>query len=113
MTTVELIWGWTQFILNVVLIVSSLKIVYDISTYVKHSDRRFKALYIKACKAGENLNNFDVMPKQRKFRRLVAKLIEADPKVENPFTNTPFEWPAEVFEEMLERSKTYRWKLWH
>jgi hypothetical protein len=113
MTTTELLWGWTQFILNVVLIVSSFKIVYDISTYVKHSDRRFKVLYFKVCKAGEKLTVFSRKSRQRKFRRLVVKLIESDPKVENPFMDTPYEWAAEVFQNIKERYNTYHWKLWH
>jgi hypothetical protein len=113
MTTAELTWGGTQFILNVVLIVSSLKIVHDISTYIKHSDRRFKAIYFKVCRAGERLTVFSSKLKQRKFRRLVAQLIELDPEVENPFVGTPYEWAAEEFKNVKEQYNTYHWKLWH
>lgn len=113
MTTAELIWGWTQFILNVVLIVSSFKIVYDISIYVKHSDRRFKALYLKVGEAGVGLSSDSRVSKQRKFRHLVAQLIELEPEIENPFVDTSFEWAAKIFEDIQKRYNTFRWKLWH
>ena len=113
MTAVEVLWGWTEFILNVVLIISSFKVVYDISTYVKNSDRSFRSLYFKVCEAGENLTAFSPKAKQRKFRCLVAALLELDPEVENPFFGTPYDYASEEFQNVKTRYKTYRWKLWH
>lgn len=111
MTTIELIWGWTEFILNAVLIISSFKIVHEISTYVKNSDRRFRSLYFKVCRAGENLTVFSSKAKQRKFKCLVAALLELEPDVKNPFSDTPYEWASEEFENVKKQYKTYHWKL--
>ena len=113
MTTIELIWGWTQFALNIVLILSSFKIVHDIGAYVKTSDKRFKSLYFKVCGAGEKLTVFSPKPKQRKFRHLVAALLELDPEVKNPFSDTQYAWAFEEFENVKKRYGTYGWKLWN
>ena len=90
---IEELWGWTQFILNVVLIVSSFKIVHDLGVYLKTSNLRCKRLYQKICWEGLKLNNrvseldcFVPLHERRRFTKLVIELLALDPKVENPFT---------------------------
>ena len=92
MSTAELIWGWTQFTLNVVLIVSSFKLVHDIGVYLKTSNLRCKRLYQKICWEGLKLNNrmteldcFVPTRERQKFSKLVIELLTLDPKVQNPF----------------------------
>ena len=111
MTTVEALWGWTEFILNIVLILSSLKVVHDISAYVKKSDRRFKSLYFKVCEAGAKLHPYYSRSAHKKFRNLAAKLLKLDPEVDNPFMGTSYEYAYEEFEYVKNQYHTYKWKL--
>ena len=109
MTQVELIWGWTQFILNVVLIFSGLKVVWDISRY---STIRCKRLHMKICKEGMKLQQeyntagcFASRVRVRKFRKLVIKLLVLDPKTNNPFDPTE---AKDVFRDFNDAKKIYK-----
>ena len=109
MTTTELIWGWTQFILNVVLIFSGLKVVWDISRY---STIRCKILYMKVRKAGAKLQQeyikagcFASRVQVHKFQDLVTKLLVLDPKAPNPFDPKNAQY---VFSEYENSRKIYK-----
>jgi hypothetical protein len=111
MTSVEILWGWTEFILNVVLILSSLKIVYDIHNYVKKSDRRFRSLYFKVCEAGAKLHLYSTKSEHKKFQHMAAELLKLNPEVENPFTDTAYEYAYKEFDYVKKHYNTYSWKI--
>jgi hypothetical protein len=109
MTTIELIWGWTQFVLNVVLIFSGLKVVWDISRY---STIRCKILHMKICKEGMKLQQmyntsgcFTSRFQVQKFRKLVIKLLILDPTTSNPFDP---KGAKDVFWEFNDAKKIYK-----